>query len=65
MEDDRRIEVNPREIKQSYLEEFGRFLQDVKSTCAASDVEYELVRTDAPLDQVLLRFIARRQGGRS
>jgi uncharacterized protein (DUF58 family) len=64
MEDDQKIEVNPREIRQSYLEEFGRFLKDVKKTCADADVEYELVLTDEALDAVLLRFLARRQGGR-
>lgn len=62
MEDDRRIEVNPREIKQSYLEEFGRFLVETKQACRAADVDYELVRTDEPLDKVLLRFLGRRMG---
>jgi len=61
MEDERRIEVNPREIKQSYLEEFGAFLKGVRTTCAEADVDYELVRTDESLDAVLLRFLARRQ----
>jgi uncharacterized protein (DUF58 family) len=64
MEDDRRVEVHPREIKQSYLEEFGRFLVATKEACTAADVDYELVRTDEPLDKVLLRFLARRMGGR-
>lgn len=64
MEDERRIEVHPREIKQSYLEEFGRFLVETKEACTAADVDYELVRTDEPLDQVLLKFLARRMGGR-
>jgi uncharacterized protein (DUF58 family) len=64
MEDERRIEVNPREIKQSYLEEFGAFLQQMRSSCAEADVDYELVRTDESLDSVLLRFLARRQGGK-
>ena len=64
MEDERRVEVNPREIKESYLEEFGTFLTDVRRTCAEADVDYELVRTDEPLDAVLLRFLARRQGKR-
>ncbi len=64
MEDDRRVEVHPREIKQSYLEEFGRFLVETKEACTAADVDYELVRTDEPLDKVLLRFLARRMGGR-
>lgn len=61
MEDERRIEVNPREIKKSYLEEFATFLEAVRSTCAEADVDYELVRTDERLDAVLLRFLARRQ----
>lgn len=62
MEDDRAIEVNPREIKASYLEEFGAFLKQVRTRCAEADVDYELVRTDESLDAVLLRFLAKRQG---
>jgi uncharacterized protein (DUF58 family) len=62
MEDDARIEVNPREIKDSYLEEFGRFLETTKTACTSADCDYERVRTDEPLDGVLLRFIARRGG---
>jgi uncharacterized protein (DUF58 family) len=61
MEDDRRVEVNPREIKKSYLEEFGAFLRDVKVRCAEADADYELVRTDDSLDAVLLRFLGKRQ----
>jgi uncharacterized protein (DUF58 family) len=64
MEDDRKVEVHPRDIKDSYLEEFHRFLKETKEACTAADVDYELVRTDEPLDAVLLRFLARREGGR-
>ena len=64
MEDDQRVEVNAREIRESYLEEFGAFLKSVRQKCTDADVEYELVRTDERLDAVLLRFLARRQGGR-
>ena len=60
MEGEGRIEVNPREIKESYLEEFGAFLGNVKSACAEADVDYELVRTDERLDEVLLRFLGKR-----
>jgi uncharacterized protein (DUF58 family) len=62
MEDDRSLEVNPREIRESYLEEFNRFLEGTRATCMAADVDYQRVRTDEPLDAVLLRFLARRQG---
>jgi hypothetical protein len=61
MEDERRVEVNPREIKQSYLEEMGQFLTSTRQLCAEADVDYELVRTDERLDAVLLRFLARRE----
>jgi uncharacterized protein (DUF58 family) len=62
MEDARHVEVNPREIRESYLEEFGRFLSATKDACRAADCDYELVHTDQPLDQALLRFLARRGG---
>jgi uncharacterized protein (DUF58 family) len=62
MEDERRLEVNPREIRESYLEEFGRFLEETRQTCMAADCDYERVSCDEPLDSVLLRFLARRQG---
>ncbi len=64
MEDDRKIEVNPREIKKSYLEEFHGFLAQTRRTCAEADVDYELVKTDEVLDQMVLRFLSRRQGKR-
>ncbi|MBX7116577.1 MAG: DUF58 domain-containing protein [Myxococcaceae bacterium] len=60
MEDEQRLEINPREIKQSYLEEFQAFLKRTRETCTAADVDYERVRLDEPLDTVLLRFLGRR-----
>jgi uncharacterized protein (DUF58 family) len=64
LEGERRVEVNPREIRQSYLEEFHGFLAGVRQSCAEADVDYERVSTDEPLDAVMLRFLARRQGKR-
>jgi uncharacterized protein (DUF58 family) len=63
MEDERRLEVNAREIRDSYLEEVGAFLAQTKALCAEADVDYQLVRTDEPLDAVLLQFLSKRQGG--
>lgn len=60
MEDDRQLEINPREIKESYLEEFHAFLKRTKEACTSADVDYERVRTDEPLDKVLIRFMGRR-----
>ncbi|HSP18034.1 MAG TPA: DUF58 domain-containing protein, partial [Myxococcaceae bacterium] len=61
LEDERKIEVNAREIRESYLEEFRGFLERTRAACAEADVDYALVRTDEPLDAVLLRFLGRRQ----
>ena len=62
MEDGRRVEVNPREIRASYLEEFNRFLEATRDACRAADCDYERVRTDEPIDEALLRFLGRRGG---
>ena len=64
MENEEKIEVNAREIKRSYLEEFNGFLEQTRLRCAEADVDYALVRTDDDLEAVLLRFLARRQGRR-
>jgi uncharacterized protein (DUF58 family) len=64
MEDERRLEVNAREIRQSYLEEVGAFLTQTRELCAEADVDYQLVRTDEPLDTALLGFLSKRQGRR-
>jgi uncharacterized protein (DUF58 family) len=64
LEGDKRVEVNPREIRESYLEEFQGFLTAVRSACAEADVDYVRVATNDPLDGVLLRFLAQRQGRR-
>jgi uncharacterized protein (DUF58 family) len=58
------IEVDPRSIRASYLEEIAAFCAEAKAACREADVEYEAVRTDAPLDRLLLGFLARRNGGR-
>ncbi len=62
LEDDQRVEVNPREIRESYLEEFGRFLEDSRTVCTNADCDYLRVSTDEPLDGVLLRFLGSRGG---
>jgi uncharacterized protein (DUF58 family) len=64
MEDARSLQANPREIRDSYLEIFGQFLEKTRKSCVEWDVDYDLVRTDGTLDRSLLRFLARRLGRR-
>ncbi|MFN7131974.1 MAG: DUF58 domain-containing protein [Myxococcales bacterium] len=62
MEDERSIQANPREIKESYLEELQGFLAQSKRACAEMDCDFDTVRTDEALDRVLLRYLSRRDG---
>jgi uncharacterized protein (DUF58 family) len=61
MEDAREVEAHPRDVRKGYLEVLGRWLADVKRTAAEADVDYQLCRTDRPLDEMLLPFLARRE----
>ena len=63
MEDDRQIEAQPRQIRESYLEELRKFLDGTRRDLARADVEVEQIATDDPPDRVLLRLLARREGG--
>jgi len=53
--------VEPRALRQAYLHEFERFLQQVRIGCRRHQVDHVLVRTDQPPDQVLSSYLASRQ----
>ena len=61
MEDERQIEAQPRQIRESYLLEMRRFLEATRKELARSDVEVEQIATDAAPDRVLLKLLARRE----
>ena len=60
MEDGRAVEATGRDVRRGYLEELNGWLAEVRRAAAEADVDYALCRTDAPLDEVLVPFIARR-----
>ncbi len=64
MEDERSQQANPREIRESYLEELQGFLDGARRRCFELDCDYEPVRTDEPMDRALLRYLGRRETGR-
>jgi uncharacterized protein (DUF58 family) len=63
MEDERQIEAQPRQIRESYLSELRAFLDGTRRELARADVEVEQIATDAPPDRVLLKLLSRREGG--
>jgi uncharacterized protein (DUF58 family) len=52
--------VEPRSLRQAYLEEFGRFQRELKRQCRMHQIDYVLLRTDQPLDVALSGFLASR-----
>jgi uncharacterized protein (DUF58 family) len=61
MEDDRQIEAQPRQIRESYLSELRAFLESTRKELARADVEVEQIPTDSAPDRVLLKLLARRE----
>jgi len=49
--------------KADLCDDLPFFLDETKATCTAADVDYVRVRTDEPLDRVLVKFLSQRTGG--
>lgn len=70
MEDAGRLDVDTRAIRSAYVAEVEDFLARMRRGCAAREASFVPVRTDAPLDRTLVRWLAarsarlRRRGGR-
>ena len=52
--------VEPKALREAYLDEVNKFLHEVKRRCAAARIDYRLVNTSEPLDAVLSSFLAAR-----
>jgi len=61
MEDDRQIEAQPRQIRESYLTEMRNFLEGSRRELARADVEVQQIASDKAPDRVLLELLARRE----
>lgn len=54
--------ANPNSLREAYLTEVQKFLQQVKKQCRNSGIDYVLVDTSRRFDGVLTEFLARRTG---
>lgn len=54
-------QTDPRALREAYRAEFGHFLRSVKGICQNLELDYALLRTDAPLGLSLSAFLARRR----
>ncbi|MCC7526568.1 MAG: hypothetical protein IT250_17210, partial [Chitinophagaceae bacterium] len=61
MEDERHILADPKSIKQQYLSEMNSFLDQFKQSCFENQIDYWLTDSSTPMDQALIKFLARRE----
>lgn len=61
MEDERHILADPKSIKQQYLSEMNSFLDQFKQSCFENQIDYWLIDSSTPMDQALIKFLARRE----
>jgi len=54
------VMIEPRALRQGYLEAVERFCREVKRKCVASRIDYKLISTADHLDAALLAFLAAR-----
>lgn len=54
------LNCNPRALREGYLAELQRFLDELRRGCARQGVDYLLLRVSQPLDAALSAFLSRR-----
>jgi len=54
------LKADPRGVRAAYLEEFQKYLQQVRKGCRLHQLDYLLLRTDQDLGLALARFLAAR-----
>ena len=60
LEDTGKLMIEPRVLREAYLEAVGRFCAEVKRKCVANRIDYKLISTADRLDAALLAFLAAR-----
>ena len=63
METQQRLEVIPEYTKVAYVEKIEAHIETLRNKTKGAGMDYHLLVTDQPLDTVLRRYLAIRQGG--
>ncbi|MDD2229348.1 MAG: DUF58 domain-containing protein [Candidatus Cloacimonetes bacterium] len=58
-----KITVSPWQIRKEYLENYIAFTNYLKSECYKNQIEYNPVSTSTPLEDLLLKYLVKRQRG--
>lgn len=63
LESDQKIEVIPDYVKSTYRQKIRDHIAQLRTRAHAAGLEYQLVRTDQPLDTVLREYLSLRRAG--
>ena len=61
LEGEEPLTTQPERIRDDYLASFGKYMEELKTGCVASHVDYTTVDTSQPLDGLLSEFFHQRQ----
>lgn len=61
LEVDVELQTNPKALRRSYLEIFGKYLSDVQRICTSQGVDYVRMSTADPLDAALAAYLTLRR----
>jgi uncharacterized protein (DUF58 family) len=53
--------VDPQRLRKEYLKNFNRFCKDLRDQAGQMQIDYQLLRTDEPVDRALGAYLTRRQ----
>lgn len=55
-----RVTVDPRRLRAEYLERFAEFRDELRRHCTRLGIDYQLLRTDEPVEKALGTYLAKR-----
>ncbi len=62
MEADQELLADPKALREAYLDEMETHNEEIKRACLDNGMDYQLLRTDEPLNVALSTFLAKRLG---
>ena len=60
LEHEEELITQPERIRDDYMKNLGEYLEALKTGCIGANIDYTLVNTEEPLDNVLRTFLERR-----
>jgi len=55
------VVTEPRSLRAAYQKEVQAFVREIRTGCRTQQIDYQLIRTDRPLDAVLRTFLSARK----